>query len=141
MAGAAEVRCVSSGARICVLSEEIGTQLVFSSLDPVRGRLEEFARIDKPQRDVHWSVSPDGARIALVETLSDNVRILELKSKQVRVIQPNPPQAALQALAWTADGKRLLVSSFPNDKGRLLLMDAEGHAQVLLENRYGWIGP
>jgi serine/threonine protein kinase/Tol biopolymer transport system component len=139
-AGRSDAQCVSSGLRICVLSEEIGKQLVFSSVDPVRGRLEELARIDLPQDGLDWSVSPDGTKIALVENLSDRVSILDLKSKQVQVIQPNPAQTGLQRLAWSADGKRLFVSGFPNGRGRLIVMDMDGHAQLLLENRNGWIG-
>jgi serine/threonine protein kinase/Tol biopolymer transport system component len=138
--GRGDAQCVSSGLRICVLSEEIGKQLVFSSVDPVRGRLEELARIDLPQGSLEWSVSPDGTKIALVENLSDRVSILDLKSKQVQVIQPTPPQAGLQAATWLPGGKRLFVSGFPNHTGRLIVMDMNGHAQLLLQNRHGWIG-
>lgn len=139
-AGRSHVQCVSSGSRTCVLSEVIGKQLVFTSVDPMRGRLEELARSDLSPDNVSWSLSPDGARIAMVENLSDRVQILDLKSRQVQVIQPSPPQTGFQVPAWSADGKRLFVSGFPNEKGKLITMDPEGHAQVLLENRHGWIG-
>jgi eukaryotic-like serine/threonine-protein kinase len=138
--GGGDAQCVSTGSRICVLSDEIGKQLVFTAVDPMRGRLEELARIDLPQDGLDWSVSPDGARIALVENMSDRVRILDLKSKQIQVIQPNPPQSGLQMPAWSADGKRLFVSGFRDGRGRLIVMDMDGHAQLLLENRHGWIG-
>ena len=142
-AGPGEMNCVFS-ARICVLSEAIGKQVAFSSVDPVRGRLEELAKIDNPgpgPSDMQWSLSPDGRLIAMVEKLSDSVRVLDLRSKQVEVIHPTPPQTGLQMPAWSADGKRLFLTGFPPDeKGRLVEMDMRGQAHVLVENPYGWIG-
>jgi Tol biopolymer transport system component len=140
-AGPADVHCALLGSRICVLSEAIGKQEVFSTIDPVRGRLEELARIDSQgEGTTNWSLSPDGSCIALVENLGDIVRVLDLKNKQVQVIHPMPPQTGLQMPAWSADGKRLFLSAFPDGKGRILEMDTTGRASVLLENPYGWIG-
>jgi Tol biopolymer transport system component len=56
------------------------------------------------------------------------------------VIHPAPPQPNLQSLGWSADGKQLFLSAFPNSRGRLLEMDMAGHTQLLLENPRGWIG-
>jgi len=141
--GLARVRCAIAGSRICVLSEDIDKKRVFSDVDPVRGRLQELARVDvrEENRNPRWDLSPDGSKIALVENLADTVRVLDLQSKQVQVIHPVPPQLGLQYPAWSADGKRLFVSANPDEKGRLLEMDLEGHTHLLLENKRGaWIG-
>ena len=137
--GEAYVACAPSESRICVLSELIGKQLVFSTVDPARGRLEELTRTS-PESTVAWSLSPDGARIAMVDNLGDSVRMLDLESKQIHVIHPIPAQTELQSLAWSADGQRLYISGFPRPIGRLVEMDMDGHVHVLLENRHGWIG-
>jgi serine/threonine protein kinase/Tol biopolymer transport system component len=141
-AGRAEVQCAFSGSRACVLSEAIGKQEVFSGIDPVRGRLEELAKINtQGEATTRWVLSSDGSRIALVENLSEAVRVLDLQSKQLQTIYPTPPQPGLQMPAWSADGKRLFLSAFRNGKGRLFEMDLAGHNQLLLlENRNGWIG-
>ncbi len=139
MAGPGWVECARTGSRICVLSELIGKQTVLSVVDAVRGRLGELARVDTTEY-VDWSLSPDGSKIALVETLSDELRVLDVNSKQVRVIHPTPPQHELQMPAWSADGKRIFVSGFPDSRGTLLEVDEDGHTQLLLENPYGWIG-
>jgi serine/threonine protein kinase len=138
--GRAEVACASSGSRICVLSEVIGKQLVFSTVDPMRGRVEELTATDSAEDTAEWSLSPDGARIAIVYNLSDSVRMLEVKSKQIHLVHSSPPQTSLQIPAWSADGQRLYISGFPNGIGRLLEMEMDGHAHILLENRHGWIG-
>ena len=139
--GPAEVRCALSGSRICVLSEVIGDAEVFSSIDPVRGRLGQLAKIDVSNTlHLYWSLSPDGERIAMVEPPSDNVSVLNLQTQQKQVIRPNPRQREIQMVAWSADGKRLLLSAYPGNKGRLLVMDLEGRTHLLLENPGGWTG-
>jgi eukaryotic-like serine/threonine-protein kinase len=136
--GYASVRCAIAGSGICVLSEDIDKKKVFSVVDPVRGKLQELARVDAG--GIAWNLSPDGSKIALVENLADSVRVLDLQSKQVQVIHPVPSQPGLQRPAWSADGKRLFVSGFPDDEGRLVEMDLEGHAHLLVENPNAWIG-
>jgi dipeptidyl aminopeptidase/acylaminoacyl peptidase len=105
----------------------------------VQGRLEN-AKIEIPTEGLTWRLSPDGTRIAVVENLTDSVRVVDLTSKQVQVIHPFPPQTGLQTPAWSADGQRLFVSAFPDSKGRLLEMDTGGHTHLLLQNPHGWIG-
>jgi serine/threonine protein kinase len=138
LSGPGEVQCAFSGARICVLSEEIEKQVVFSSVDPLRGRLDELARIDSG--GAWWSLSPDGSRIALVENKNDSVRVLDLKDKQVQVIHPTPAQPGLQGPAWSADGKQFFLSAFTGEQGMLFEMDMNGHTHLILENPHGWIG-
>jgi len=138
--GPGEAQCAFSGSRICVLSETVRDQDVFSTVDPIRGRLEELARIDNPGKLMYWSLSPDGSRIAIVKLRSDGVRVLDLKTKQINVIHPQPPQPGLQKPAWSADGKRLFISAFSDAKGNLLEMDMDGPTRLLLKNPYGWIG-
>ena len=100
----------------------------------------ELARIANPKHALVCTTSPDGSEVTLVENMSDVVQILDLKSKEIRSIHPNPPQSGLQYASWSSDGKRLYVSGFPNAKGRLLEMDLDGHTRLLLDNNHGWIG-
>jgi eukaryotic-like serine/threonine-protein kinase len=140
-AGVANVHCASTGSRVCVLSEDVEGQKVFSVLDAARGRQEVLARLDTRGQDLSsWGLAPDGSRIALVENLSDNVRVLDLQTKQIEVIHPTPQQRGLQMPAWSADGKRLFLSAFWEYKGRLLEMDLNGNTHLLIENPQGWIG-
>jgi DNA-binding beta-propeller fold protein YncE len=137
--GVAEVHCANAASRICVLAEDLGKQMTFSIVDPVRGRLEELAKLDTPEF-TRWSLSPDGSKIALMNDDSDNVRVFDLHSKQVQVIHPTPPQKLLQKLAWSADGKRIFLSGIAeNGNGRLLEMDLSGNTHLLLKNPMGWI--
>jgi Tol biopolymer transport system component len=46
----------------------------------------------------------------------------------------------MQTIGWAADGKNLFVGAFPDGNGRLLEVNPDGHAQVLLEKPFSWIG-
>jgi Tol biopolymer transport system component len=115
--------------------------MTFSTVDPVLGRLQKIAKVEtQSELSASWRLSPDGSKIALVENLSDNVQILNLQGKELQVIHPIPPQKGLQTAEWSADGKRFYLSAFPDNRGRLLEMDAAGKTRLLLENP-NWIGP
>jgi Tol biopolymer transport system component len=133
------MECAFSGSRICVVSEVIGNQEVFSSVDPLRGRLGELAKIETDGD--FWSLSPDGSKIAFVRFGGDSVQLLDLRSKQVRVIHPTPTESLLGGGAWAADGQRLFLEAQNNQgRPRLIQMDLAGHSHLLLQNAYGWIG-
>jgi len=138
LAGPAWVRCSFAGSRICVLSESVGRRLVLSIVDPIKGRMEELTRLDTESEDsIVWALSPDGSRVALVEekgvSSGDNVRLMDLQSKRIQVIRPDPPNSQLQRPSWSADGKRLFVPALD----RLLEMDANGRTRVLLKSPEG----
>jgi len=138
-AGRARVQCAVSGSRICLLSEAIGQQEVFSSVDSRRGRLAELARVESFGEDsLNWSLSPEGRRIALVEVASDSVRVLDLQSKQILSLRPMALQDEIQNVAWSASSNRLFLSVF-SGRGRLLEMDLTGKTRTLIESPY-WIG-
>jgi Tol biopolymer transport system component len=147
--------CARSGSRICLLSEVSGKQMTLSIVDPIRGRLEEVAKVDTRDETL-WALSPDGGRIVIVEYVSDSLRILDLQSKHIEVIRPRrlmdlqgkpielvhptPSQIGFQMPVWSADGRRLFISALPNaTKGTLLEMDLTGNTQILAENPYGWV--
>jgi len=152
----AGIDCARSGFRICLLSEASGRQMTISTVDPIRGRLEEMAKVDTDE-STWWAVSPDGSKVVLVEPdVSDSLRILDLQSKRIEVIRPRritdlqgkliemtnltPSQLGFEIPAWSADAGRVFISAFPNGKkGRLLEMDLTGNARILLESPF-WIG-
>jgi serine/threonine protein kinase/Tol biopolymer transport system component len=139
--GFAWVGCGTLGSRDCVLAELHGKEVVFSRVDPLRGRLGEIATITVGDTIPNAALSPDAKRVAMIENLGDSLQVLDLSTKKIQVIHPVPPQEGMQVPAWSADGKQLFVSAFPNSTGRLLQIDATtGRSRVLLENPNGWIG-
>jgi serine/threonine protein kinase len=134
-----ELHCTYGASGSCVLSEIIGEQAVFNLFDPVLGRVGEVSRVNLP--DLRWNLSPDGSKIAMVENLNDEVKILDIRSKQIQVIHPKPQQEGLQDADWSADGKTLYLSEFPvNGEGKLLRMDADGNTHPFLSISNTWVG-
>ena len=64
-------------------------ELIFSSLDPAKGIGAEIARVPYHTAEVpHWSLAPDGTRIAMVETgrETNEIQILNLEDSGVTTL-------------------------------------------------------
>jgi len=58
--------CPSVAGSSCVLSAEEGKDLVFYSLDPLRGKGGQLAKTEAPE-SYSWALSPDSSSLAMVE--------------------------------------------------------------------------
>jgi serine/threonine protein kinase len=129
----------------CVMSELKGEQLIFSHLDPVKGKGEEIARLDGYQSpEPLWGLSPDGSRLAIVDEGQQKgaIRILNLANHKITVLSvQNWKWEYFQRISWTADGKSLLALAASPSSVALLLIDANGNPRVLYEipAGAGWI--
>ena len=134
--GFAFIRCATGGSRICILSELIGTQWVFTEIDALRGRLSEIARIENARENFDWSLSPDGSKLAIATDFNNEVRVLDLRSKQISSIHPGLPVTGINRVSWSSDGKSLIVTGAGN-AGIFFLanVDLSGRTHVLLESK------
>src|SRR5690349_1671965 len=58
--GTTDIRCTRPPANLCVFNEQRQSRLVFTSLDPVKGRGRELSRMDfAPSMTRSWDLSPD----------------------------------------------------------------------------------
>ncbi len=143
LAGIGEAHCATTGSHTCVLSENIGKQLVFTLFDPIRGRREELTRVEDSSGDLSWSFSPDGRRIAFVEnSYGNDMRVLDLRNMQVQVIHPRPLREGemVGRPVWSANGKSLFLSGSTAVGTVLLEMNSTGRTRTLFKNRWGWVG-
>jgi serine/threonine protein kinase/Tol biopolymer transport system component len=132
------VRCARSPSALCAIAERgPATQLTFTAFDPLRGRGREIAKVSvSPESEWSWDLSPDGARLAVLEGLSGQIHIVSLIGQAEREIKGKGMEST-NFLDWTADGKALLVSR-PTRRGfELLRLDLKGNSQVLWEQRGG----
>jgi WD40-like Beta Propeller Repeat len=122
------------GAR-CVLGEDKGHQLVFSTLDPVEGKGTEIQRLDT-HPEAEWSLSPDGNKIAIADWLgrSGEVRILTLSDRKVVTLLLQPWKWEMVGfVGWSADESHLFATAMSGTSVALLLVDLHGKLQVLEE--------
>jgi len=117
----------------CVVSEIQGQQLVFSILDPVEGKGAEIHHLDL-HSNAHWSLSPDGNKIAIIDTgaSAGEALLLTLAAhKIVTLALRRGKQIELQSIAWSADGSHLFATAATETFFEVLLIDMHGNMQVL----------
>ncbi len=132
-------RCARAPGSLCAIAERTADrkQIVFTELDPVKGRGRELARSDaETTTGYHWDISPDGTRIALLKHRDGKVQILSLNGGAVRPIV-STGGITLSSVVWTADGKGLFVSSYSGRGADMLHMDFQGKTRLLWEQPGG----
>jgi Tol biopolymer transport system component len=125
-------RCAQLPATECVIATAPDdSHLEFTSFDPALGNARELMRVDIDREGVYtWALSPDGNRIALLNRVNAQIRVISLTaSKEVKVSVGD--RSNLFSLDWTADGKGLFTSSL--QPGVVLHLDLQGHTDVLWE--------
>jgi eukaryotic-like serine/threonine-protein kinase len=136
-------RCARFPATACVIAEESPDRkhLIFTSIDSLSRRGPELSRFDTdPDRilDSHWALSPDGARLAVLNSSNAEIHILSLTGQPLREIAVDG-WPSLGYMSWTSDGKSLVVGSHKNHDAALLNVDLEGKINLLWE-QHGAIG-
>jgi WD40 repeat protein len=124
-------RCPIQPGALCVLSEEIQDQAVFTAFDPLEGRRTELTRIPASSF-TFWDLSPDGRWIAFGknEETSGRIRLVSLAGEPPRGIQVGDWTHLLSA-AWASNGKALFVTAFASKGAPLLRVLLDGKTQML----------
>ena len=123
----------------CVLSQTEGKDLVFYSLDPVRGKGEWLGKMEAGTLFAGWNVSPDGSRLALVRSddkYGGRIELLTLADRAWHEVPVEPAWGGLQSIAWAADGKGFFLNSCLPDSFSLLSVTLTGMVNLLLSNAH-----
>ncbi len=130
-------RCPTRAAAACVLAEGDEGRLVFSTFDPVQGRKTELAKLESNPDLSAWDLSPDGTRVAvsLFDPAAADVQVLTVATKAVQKVSL-APWAQLAAVAWTADGKALLVASGSSRGSTIVRGQLDGHVKELRKTTF-----
>jgi serine/threonine protein kinase len=141
--------CARAPANLCVIAERStdGKQITFTAFDLFQGRGRELTRIDvePTERDYIWDLSPDGARIALLQFIGTEpwapaagrrIRIIPLDGHPQKEIAVKSWDS-LKSVDWTADGRALLVFGATPEGSSLLHVDMRGNARVLWQHKGG----
>jgi serine/threonine protein kinase len=145
MMGRYKYACGTSPSSACVVSEIKDGQLIFSYLDPIKGRGQEIARLPGYQApEPRWDLSPDGTRIAVVDErkLVGEIQILNLADRRITVLPVRGWKwQFLSQISWAANGKGLFALAQSASSMAILSLDANGTSRVLYEmpTGSGWI--
>jgi hypothetical protein len=131
-----EIFCARPPSNLCVLGErtEDRKHLVFTSIDPLKGRGLELARLDlDPGSDNwHFHVSPDGTRLAVSTNLAGLMHILSLRGQPEQVLRAKFNNVG--EFFWAADGKGLYVPDHVKSRSVLWYLGLNGNMHVLWKN-------
>jgi hypothetical protein len=138
---APSVRCGRYPATLCIIAETTPdhTHLVFSDVDPVRGRGGEITRFEvkaTPDAQYAWDLSPDGTRIAILKQSEATIALVSLVSHSTQVIVARD-SPKLYSLNWSAEGQGLFVSALADGGSKLLHLDLKGNSQTLWYSKGG----
>jgi serine/threonine protein kinase/Tol biopolymer transport system component len=130
-----DYKCPLKAGSPCVLGEKNGDDIIFYSLDPVRGKGRQLGKtVLRGEFGRDWDVSPDGSRLALVGELNHDglIQVLTLADGTWHEISPKPPFGLQMFIAWAADGKGFFVTSWKNDSLRLQHVTLTGEVVPLI---------
>jgi hypothetical protein len=130
----AMVRC-ARGRPMCVLSEfdKATGRLIFSAVDPVRGRESELVRLEGHSAgSPAWDLSPDGSTAAIVDLDEDqdSIRVVQLSNGSSRSLALGASKH-LSEISWSADGKDWFVTSSSIHAATILRVSLNGEVSEL----------
>jgi DNA-binding winged helix-turn-helix (wHTH) protein/Tol biopolymer transport system component len=129
--GISNYQCARAPSQLCIFSKLVGDDFILISFDLEHGAGREVTRI--PNGLSHWSLSPDGSRLALV-----------LEPHRIRFLSPDTGAAHDVSLNdwpvfnidWAADGARVFVRSIKSAGVPVILaLDGSGKAEVVIEGQ------
>jgi hypothetical protein len=131
------IRCSRSPASLCAIAEipYDRKQLVFTELDPLKGRGNELLRFDTdPSGNYQWALSPDGTRIAVMNPPEGKVHILHLDGRPTVEIAVKNLNLG-DAFDWAADGKGLFIDNSTPRGMALTYLDLHGNTHTIWEHQ------
>jgi eukaryotic-like serine/threonine-protein kinase len=127
--GTTDIHCTRAPANLCVFDEQQQGHLMFTSVDPLKGRGHELASVDiEPSQITAWDLSPDGSQVAM--SREGRIRLLSLKSGVITDLAIRGWNS-FGEVDWSADGNALFVSSQTSQDTTLLRVDLRGEPRAL----------
>jgi DNA-binding winged helix-turn-helix (wHTH) protein/Tol biopolymer transport system component len=124
----------------CILGQMDGANLVFASLDPLRGKGLEVGRIACPDCLNSWNISPDGSSLAVVKD-TGRINVFSVSGRRWHQITLEPRWKILQFVAWAADGQSLFTTCWSPDSFDLIHVTLTGKVTpVLHDGHRQWLG-
>jgi eukaryotic-like serine/threonine-protein kinase len=130
-------RCARPRPGVCAIGERSadGKRIVFTALDPVKGRGRELARFDgaDPSNTYSWDIDPEGTRIAVLDKEAAHITVLPLTRNAPWQEFSVRGYRGLDRFDWAPDGKGFFTSTQTAAGSALLHIDFHGDSRVLWE--------
>jgi WD40-like Beta Propeller Repeat len=128
-------RCARLPASLCIIAERSPDQkqLIFRSIDASNAHtleLGKFATDSSRDLEYFWDLSPDGTRVAILNSKDAAIHIFSLIGQPSREITLNG-SGGLGYVSWMPDGQRVVVGEQENCCASLLSVGMAGDVHVL----------
>jgi dipeptidyl aminopeptidase/acylaminoacyl peptidase len=137
------IRCTAAHANFCVFAElpEGESELIFSTVDPIKGRGRELCRIPiDRKKDYNWVLSPDGLIVlAGIENVESTLYVRRTDGRAAHDIDIKG-WPGLEYMDFSADGKGLFMNSTSNGVGTLLYVELTGKVHPLWQPKSPGVG-
>jgi Tol biopolymer transport system component len=136
-----KLACPLAAKAPCVMSQVEGKELVFYSLDPMRGKGAQLGQIEVDMTGIYydWGVSPDGSGLAVVRASPNHkgrIEVLTLSDRAWHQVAVEPGGGNLTSISWAPDGKGFFVTSGSTVSNDLLHVTLSGKVHPLLRYFY-----
>ena len=136
--GTTDIRCTRAPANLCVFDEQQQGHVMFTSVDPIKGRGRALATMEmESSMAIPWDLSPDGSQVVM--TRDGSIRLLSLKSGVTTDLAVRGWNS-FGEVDWSADGNALFVSSQTAQDTTLLRVDLRGEARALWHQKLNFMG-
>jgi eukaryotic-like serine/threonine-protein kinase len=136
--GTTDIHCTRAPANLCVFDEQQEGHLVFTSVDPIKGRGRALASMEiEPSMAIPWDLSPDGSQVVM--TREGRIRLLALKNGVTTDLAVRGWNS-FGEVDWSADGDALFVSSNTPQDATLLRVDLRGEPRPLWHQKLNFMG-
>ena len=110
-------------------------EIIFTELDPIKGRGKELLRFDTDPSGVYeWALSPNGTRIAVMNPPEGVVHVLHLDGKPAEDIVVKKLNLG-DAFDWAADGKGIFIDNSTPEGLALTYLDLQGNTHTVWEQK------
>ncbi|PWT83685.1 MAG: hypothetical protein C5B58_06130 [Acidobacteria bacterium] len=138
----ANYACAREPSNLCVLSRwsEDQKSVTLATFDPVQGQLHDVLTVNTHFGGLYnWMPSPDGKHLAFMEfnPLDGRIRIYSMSGELEREILVKG-WTGFNSVDWAADSRSLFVSSQSPTSATLLLVDEQGNAKPIWDQRGAW---
>jgi Tol biopolymer transport system component len=128
------ISCPLAPATECILEQidDQHRQSRFMAYSVTENKTRDLFTLPLPNAGGYWNISPDGLRIAMLQSNLHNgsIQIRSLNGKVEREFRVRGWNE-LKYIDWAADGKSLFIGGIMPKAVTLLRSDLNGHAQVL----------
>src|SRR5579859_501538 len=138
-------QCARLPSRECIFSSYANEALEFYEFDAEAGKSSLLFKISDPEWQLYnWTLSPDGALLALAKRLraqeEAEIQIMSLRGGSTRKIALKEWRS-VHSIDWAADGKSIWTCASPREGEEMIVnVDLQGHVKTAVKEPSPYIG-